>query len=272
VPESYHLRAVRPTDANDVHLIATPDSDDPRDTHGTIEWRCPYTARLGGWAAEAWRPEIAEPGLFFKIARSVYDADDALEAFRLYGPLLHDWRDHWDQPRHGTGFIIEERAYDWGYEAARMRHARDLFRALDDARNGSFDKLAYWTGGAQTRTRDEIIREGEAMLIRWINDSLRENVALELRPTASAGAVVLEDRAAVAFEYAPRNLLGSAWLMFARDVIGETTIHECPNCHKYFSVSAGSKRAGRAFCSDKCRNTHWRRMQRAAKAKEADDA
>lgn len=266
-------RAIRPTNPDDVRLVQRPDSEDPCDGYGVIEW---HAAWGNGWPLTGWLPAIEEPGLFYKIARGIRGdsmadlhrggegvAADALEAFRRFGPLLYDHESFWESPRRGKGFILEERVYDWGYNAARMRHARDLYRALDDARYGAFEKIAGIVG--QHATPDELIREGEQKLVEWINSSLRDTVYIELQPLADAGRVIREDRAAVRLAYAPRNLLGSAWLMFAREVVGETVIAECDNCHTFFSRDADRARANMRFCSDKCRNRAWVRDNRKGK-------
>lgn len=265
-----HRKAIRPTNPGDVSLIEVPEPITPHDQYGVIEWRAAWTD--GRWPVASWNPSVSEPGLFYKLAREVdvqtrdpQTRETALAAFRKYGPLLHDHEETFRALERGKGFILEERVYDWGYHTLRMRYARDLFRALDDARLGAYEKLAA-LGFATTTTPNESIRQAEQSLIASINDALRQSVYLALEPLSDSGEIVQDNGARITFGHEPRNLLGSAWLMFAREVVGETVILECPNCHKYYHKT----KRNQVYCSDKCRNDAWVRENRKSKKREGE--
>lgn len=259
-------KAIRPASADEVRLVARSDATNPAErTMGAIEWTAAWSDQAEhGWPLVVWYPARDKPGLFYEIARSVTTPEGALDAFRAYGPLLYDHNLGWRLPMEGEGFILEERVYDWIRQAQRMAEARDWFRALDDARQGSYARLAKRCG-TRGASPSELVAEGEERVLRYINSTLRDTVYLEVQPTAKPGEVILEDSASVTLGYAPRNLLGSAWLMFAREVVGETIIKECDNCHTYFSREAKGVRSELRFCSDKCRNRAWVRDNRKGK-------
>ena len=184
--------------------------------------RCPVIQWNVG-RPRTYLPAAEKPTLFHYFAGGVGDEDDALAFFRSFGPLFQDANTN------GAGEIVRESMYDWMWEVLNAKTALDSYYRLVTEDGDVFDD-------------SQESREFRGMLNRGLKDNVYPVIG-RFPDYVGAGRILLS----------PSNLLGAMWLMFAREVTGESVVRMCDHCLNLFAMSADSARRGKRFCSDSCR-------------------
>ena len=183
-----------------------------------------------------YRPMDRKHATLFRIFASVDPADrDAILAFANEYGLLGVKLQHqvWSKSkRRSKHQALGESHLDWAEEIARMQ-----------------ETIQQWTG---RQTGGDPWPD----LSRVVNAHLSQ-IQFQVRQDAAGE---------LGFSLAPRTLLSAMWLQLARDLVGHREVALCNFCSRPMEISTAATgyRTNRAFCSDSCKTSDYRRRKRTA--------
>lgn len=209
-------------------------------------------------ASDYYDPFIRAPDLFKNFAK-LEPTEDAILAFaKKYGVISRHLPD-------------EVSLLQWRAEIADVANAIELWEAIRANDDDALHRHVRWRRGCLEFCSPLALGE----VVRW-NDRASEHKpgdligpAIELLDFVSQRAkterlVPRRVAGVLTFLIAVGTLLDVLWVQFAVAVAGDKRYRQCEHCSVEFEMAPGVNRVDRAFCSDSCRVTAYRRRMRLA--------